>query len=148
MKKIISLVCVASAFVFALSGCGGMGNQNNNDQNSNVTSQTVQNNGQNQNGDTQGSQNKGQNSNDSLQESQNNSQSSENSLNEDNGEDLAESNTFENGNNGENGRIVDHDGIIGNNERATEENNIFDDAGNMVEDGADRLATAASDVLM
>ena len=37
---------------------------------------------------------------------------------------------------------------MGNNERATEENNIFDDAGNMIEDGADRLATAASDVLM
>ena len=46
-------------------------------------------------------------------------------------------------NNADNGRVTDHDGIIGN----EESENIIDKAEDAVENGVDQLATAASDVL-
>lgn len=143
MKKLIVLACVILAFALALAGCGGTGNQNNT-QNSGMTAQSSQN----TNTGSQDSQNNGQNTNSGSQTSQNNSQTSQNNSDSDNNTTPTEDDTIEHGNNGDNGRIVDHDGIIGNDETATHSENIFDAAGNMIEDGADRLATAASDVLM
>ena len=120
MKKLIALALAASAFTFAITGCGGTGNTNNM-----------------------------QNSANSSQTSQENTQNNQNSEDNQTSVTIAESNALENGNNGENGRILDHDGIIGNNESTSEtSNNMFGGVGDAIEDGADRLATAASDVLM